>query len=300
MKALITGGNGFLGSEVVRQLIERKFQVDIIDINVTEKLKHARVFEIDLSDESAAKSFFKQANYDHVYHLAATADLDKAEKDLQMTIRNNVSSTVNIIEQIKSHKNTKLIFSSSMYVFGERGGNYRLSKQICELIIQELTRKYGLSTSVIRFGSIYGPGSTQENGLYKIVQDAITSPEIIYEGAPNSMRQYVHVKDAARECIEIAQTQKEGVSFHLITGNQVYRIEDVLRMINEILGQQKETRFLGKTDGGHFSYTPFTFRAAPAVKHSSHTNVDFGQGLWELINFVSQSLDNSEREENPS
>ena len=297
MKALVTGGAGFLGTEIVRQLVERNFHVDIVDINVEDEYKQVKVYDIDLSDEGTTKDFFKQANYDYIYHLAAISDLEKAEESFQSTFQNNVTSTINIIEQMKNKNNTKLIFSSSMYVFGERGGNYRLSKQICELIIQELTKKYKLSSSIIRFGSIYGPGSTKENGLFKIVHDALCSPEIVYEGAPNSMRQYVHIKDAARECIEIAQSQQAGVTFHLITGDQVFRMEDVFCMINEILGQQKETRYLGKTNEGHFSYTPFTFKAAPAVKNISISSVDFGQGLWELINYVSQTVDKTKRED---
>ena len=69
----------------------------------------------------------------------------------------------------------------------------------------EFGKVYNLSFTILRFGSIYGPGSDLKNGLLKIVYDAISKKKLIYRGTDKALRSYIHVEDAAKASVDILQ-----------------------------------------------------------------------------------------------
>ena len=186
-----------------------------------------------------------------------------------------------------------LIFASSMYVFSDKGGTYRLSKQISEQIIAEYAETIQINYSILRFGSIYGPGSTSTNGLHQIVESALTNQKIKYEGSPESVREYIYIEDAVKACLAIANSNCNGSKYYLITGEHMLKINDVLLMIKEMLGNDLDIEYGYNHENGHYIVTPYSFRPAKAEKYRSPDLMDFSYGLWELISYVSEMTNNN-------
>ena len=109
----------------------------------------------------------------------------------------SLTANVNVLESCRLNNVTRFLFASSVYVHSREGGFYRCSKQASEAYIEEYKRIYGLNYTILRYGSLYGPRTDNSNGLYRIINSALKNGVISYEGHPESMREYIHVEDAA-------------------------------------------------------------------------------------------------------
>ena len=108
-----------------------------------------------------------------------------------------------MLDLCKKYKIKRFIFASTIYVYSSKGGFYRCSKQAAENYIEEFFNKFKLNYTILRYGSLYGPGAGTNNGLSKIILNFLNKKEIIYEGGPNTIREYIHVEDAAKSSVDI-------------------------------------------------------------------------------------------------
>ena len=96
----------------------------------------------------------------------------------------------------------KYIFASTIYVHSSQGGFYKVSKQSSELFIEEYYKRRKLPYTILRFGTVYGPGSSNNNGLKKIVYKAIKEKKLEYSGSKNAERRFLHVSDAVNAVLK--------------------------------------------------------------------------------------------------
>jgi len=292
------GGNGYLGQELVNQLVLRGDSVISVD-KFLPKLQHAGVSYIicDISIQSQIMELLEHSHVDRIFHFAGIAEIGEANESFYNTVNTNTLGTLFLLDAMEKKKIGHLIFASSMYVFSKKGGVYRLSKQISEQLISEYSTIFNLNASILRFGSIYGPGSSESNGLHQIVKSALTGPKIRYEGNQNSIREYIHINDAVKACVAIANSNLKGCNFHLIAGEKMLKISDVLFMIKEMVGNDMEIEFGQSSDDGHYNITPYSFHPEKGEKYRSLDFVDFSYGLWELIQYVSKlSMNDSSKD----
>jgi len=289
-KSLVIGGNGYLGTELVNQLSSLAHPTVSVDLEIPlVQLNNVEYLAVDISDTEQLAALFDHCHFDCVFHFAGISSLSEASEDFAKTIRINSLVTLDILRHIHSREIGRLVFASSMYVFSETGGAYRLSKQLSEQIIEEFCKNFPVTTSIIRFGSIYGPGSNDSNGLHEIIKHALMKETIKYEGDPESMREYIHVRDAIRACIEIANLDSSQSNVYLVTGDRLMRVYDVLIMIKEMLGINKLVEFENRHDSSHYVATPYTYKPTAAVKYHLNNVLDFSHSLWELIHYVAKS-----------
>lgn len=289
-KSLVMGGNGYLGTELVNQLANLGHPIVSVDLEIPlVQLNNVEYLAVDISDKAQLAALFDYCHFDRVFHFAGISSLSDASEDFTNTIRINSLVTLDILQHLYSRGIGRLVYASSMYVFSETGGTYRLSKQISEQIIEEFCKNYPVAVSIIRFGSIYGPGSNDSNGLHEIIKYALTKETIKYEGDPESMREYIHVRDAIRACVEIANLDASQSNVYLVTGDRLMRVYDVLLMIKEMLGNKKLVEFENRHDSGHYVTTPYTYKPTAAVKYQLNNALDFSHSLWELIHYVANS-----------
>ena len=149
-----------------------------------------------------------------VYNFAAIADLDEALEKPVETARINVLGNVQILEACRKFGIQRYIYASTVYVYSRDGGFYRCSKQAAEHYVEEYQRSYGLDYTILRYGSLYGPRSDQRNGLWRIVKNALETGTVKYEGSPESLREYIHVEDAARASVDALK--EEFCNEHLV------------------------------------------------------------------------------------
>ena len=193
--------------------------------------------------------------------------------------------TLQALDACRAHNVNRFIFASSVYTQSREGGFYRCSKLACEAYIKEYHRRFGLNYTILRYGSIYGPGSGPENGLYKIVLEALFGGKVLYDGERDTVREYIHVRDAAQSSLDMLSPEFENKTT-VLTGAQPYSIEHVMKMIAEIIGIPENLTFTGKEHVGHYVNTPYADDYDPALKYQLNLQTDFGQGLLELIKHI--------------
>ena len=167
-------------------------------------------------------------------------------------------------------------------MYSELGSFYRVSKQACEKIIEEYQKAFGLNYTILRYGSLYGPRSNNANAIYNFLYQAINSNKIIRKGNGNEIREYIHVKDAAR--LSVKALDKKYANKHLIiTGNQSIKIKDLLIMINEMFDKKLEIEFKFENNSHHYDITPYNYKPQIAQKITSESFYDLGQGILDLL-----------------
>ena len=288
MKTIVFGGSGFLGSHIADCLTEKGFEVTIFDLKPSPYLLPEQKMIIgDMIDEKAV--FEAVRGQDYVYNFAGIADLDDATTKPMDTVQQNIAGTVVLLEASRKNAAKRFVYASTIYVYSEKGGFYRCSKQAAELYIEEYERKFSLDYTILRYGTLYGPRSDQRNSIYRYTKQAIEDKKIICIGTGDETREYIHVKDAARLSVSILAEEYRNKHI-IITGHHPMCSKDMLFMIREILGNQIEIQFGGNENEAHYNITPYSF--VPKIGHKlvNHYYLDMGQGLLECINEIYNDL----------
>ena len=284
----VLGGSGFLGSHVADKLSEIGHDVAVVDrLRSVWLRKDQEMVIADLLDPNSIDKAIDGAEI--VYNFAGLADLNQALTMPVKTIELNVLGNMYVLEACKKAGVDRYLFASSIYVYSREGGFYRCSKQSAEHYIEEYQNVYGLNYTILRYGSLYGPRSGEENGLFRIIRDALIQGKISYEGDPESVREYIHVEDAANSSVTALGTDFLNQSV-ILTGQQSMRVSDLLSMLSEILGFQQAPEFRGEDYAGHYVRTPYAYQPKLGRKYSPSNHVDLGQGLLQIIDDIRRQL----------
>jgi UDP-glucose 4-epimerase len=284
----VLGGSGFLGSHVADKLSEIGHDVAVVDrLRSVWLRKDQEMVIADLLDPNSIDKAIDGAEI--VYNFAGLADLNQALTMPVKTIELNVLGNMHVLEACKKAGVDRYLFASSIYVYSREGGFYRCSKQSAEHYIEEYQNVYGLNYTILRYGSLYGPRSGEDNGLFRIIRDALIQGKISYEGDPESVREYIHVEDAANSSVTALGTDFLNQSV-ILTGQQSMRVSDLLSMLSEILDFQESPEFRGEDYAGHYVRTPYAYQPKLGRKYSPSTHVDLGQGLLQIIDDIRQQL----------
>jgi UDP-glucose 4-epimerase len=283
-RACVIGGAGFLGSHVADQLSDAGYSVRVYDQTASRWLRRDQQMIIgDILDLESLRTAI--AGSEVVYNFAAIADLNDAlDKPLQ-TVQTNILGTVNILEGCRLNAVKRFVYASTIYVYSREGGFYRCSKQAAEHYVEEYQHAYGVDFTILRYGSLYGPRADETNGLYRIVRDALQKGFVSYEGNPESIREYIHVEDAARASVFALNDEFRNESV-VLTGHQPMKVLDLLKMLAEILGMPDEVRFRNEDYTGHYVRTPYAYQPRLGRKYAPVLHVDLGQGLLQLIDEI--------------
>ncbi|MAF42799.1 MAG: NAD-dependent epimerase [Parcubacteria group bacterium] len=282
-KAVVFGGAGFLGSHVADILSDRGYQVVIFDLKKSPYLKEGQISLVgDITDEKAVEEALQDCQV--VYNFAAIADMDEAKEKPLNTIKSNILGNTVLLEAAIKNNVKRFVFASTLYVYSNTGSFYRSSKQACESIIENYHEIYGLDHTILRYGSLYGPRSSEDNWVHRILKQAIVEGKITRPGDGEEIRDYIHVHDAARLSCDVLNDEYKNQHV-IIAGNQAIKIKDSLEMIKEMFNKEIELEFLPKTTlTGHYKITPYAFTPKLAKRIQGNHYVDFGQGILDLIN----------------
>lgn len=229
-KVVVTGGAGFIGSNLVRILVAEGVEVAVIDNYVGGRLPGRQVegatyHDIDILDLTAHSELFKDA--DAVFHLAALPRIQDSIDHPIETARTNIDGTLSVLEAARAGGASRVIFSSSAAVYGNQDAlplredlpaqpktPYGLHKFVGEQVCQMWSDLYGLSTVSLRYFNVYGPGF-DPSGAYALVTGRFL--DLRQQGKPltvagdgSNTRDYVHVSDVARANIAAATSDLVG------------------------------------------------------------------------------------------
>lgn len=290
MKVLVTGGSGFIGSHVADHLTEAGHDVRIVDLKRSPYLKEGQEMEIgDILDREFLKKIVEGCKV--VYHFAGIADLDDATTRPIDTVRQNVEGTILFLDVCKEAEIDRFIYASTIYVYSDKGGFYRCSKQAAETYIHEYNCRYDLDFTILRFGTLYGPRADKRNSVWRYLYHALKERNIVGTGTGEEMREYIHVRDAARLSVEILD-EKYANEHVTITGHHPIKYRQLLETIKEILGGNISISFKEVENPDHYNLTPYSYTPKVGHKLVSNFYVDMGQGLLECIQEIEKSVNN--------
>ncbi len=235
MRALVTGGAGFIGSNLVDALVERGDEVTVVDDVSTGKRHNldqaqangAQLIELDIRDAEAVAAAVERARPDTVFHLAAQIDVRKSVADPANDSRINVEGTVNVLRAAHAHGVTRFVNTSTGgAIYGEGQivpapedhpvapeAPYGLSKFCAEQYCELFTRLHGLSTVSLRYSNVYGPRQDPlgEAGVIAIFCGKLLAgerPTIFGDGL--QVRDYIYVSDVVEANLKAASSAATG------------------------------------------------------------------------------------------
>lgn len=282
MKIIVFGGAGFLGSYVADALTHAGHKVTIFSCQKSDYLKPNQKEIIgDITDQAAVEAAVK--GHDVVYNFAAVADINIAKDDPIGVCKVNILGNTYALEAARKAGVKRFIYASSVYVYSRFGAFYSESKLASEKFTEAYQRRYGLPFTILRYGSLYGPTrSNHLSSINKFIKQALTEKKISYPGTGEEVREYVHIKDAAKLSVEILNPQFANKHV-LITGHQALKSRDLLKMIKEILNNDVIIEFLNQENREHYHMTGYSLQPGIAQKLISPISIDIGQGLLDLI-----------------
>lgn len=288
MKVLVTGASGFVGSHVADALTDAGHAVTLYDRRESPYARaDQRMIVGDVLDEAAVAAAVR--GQEAVFHFAGMADLDDATSRAAESARQNILGTIGLLDACHEAGVRRFVHASTIYVYSERGGFYRCSKQAAELYVEEFQRRYGLDFTILRFGTLYGPRSDERNSVYRLLHDALANGRISCQGSGDELREYVNVKDAARLSTEVLADRFRN-QHAIVTGPYPIRYRELVEMIQEILGGRVELEFLNRESASHYKLTPVTFSPKIGYKLTSTTYLDMAQGLLECLHEIHATL----------
>ena len=251
MRALVTGGVGFIGSNLVDALAERGDEVTVLDNISTGRRENldgalargVELAEVDLRDVEGVSALVERTRPEVIFHLGAQVDVRKSVADPAWDSAVNVGGTVNVLGAASAHGVRRVVFASTGgAIYGEAQqipapedhpvapeATYGLSKFCAENYCALFTRMHGLSTVALRFGNVYGPRQDPlgEAGVIAIFCGRVLDggrPVVFGDGLQT--RDYVHVNDIVSANLLAADSDARG-AFNIGRGEEISVIDIV-------------------------------------------------------------------------
>lgn len=262
-------------------LSEAGYQVRIFDKKASPYLRTDQEMMVgDILDlDQVVKA---AAGCDVAYNFAGLADLDDATTKPLDTVQLNILGNAHILEAVKIAQCRRYVYASTIYVYSQLGGFYRCSKQAAESYVEEYQRRYGLDFTILRYGTLYGPRADARNSVYRYIHQALTQGRIRCPGTGEEIREYIHVRDAAKLSVEILSEEYRNRHI-IVTGHHPMKFRELLFMIREILGGKVVIEFEAEQNPAHYTITPYTFVPKIGQKLTTNCYIDLGQGLLECL-----------------
>lgn len=267
---LVTGGAGYIGSHLVRQLLAQGYQVTVLDNLSTGKKENldprAKFLEGDLADLNLLYDLLSAGGFEAVFHMAASIEVEESVREPQKYFDNNVKNTTNLLKAMHETGVEKIIFSSTAAVYGEQekmpiletaeprpNNPYGFNKYLCENLIKYYSEFMGLKAVIFRYFNACGcdfDGAikpTHESHLIPIVLGVAAGrkPSIMVYGDDYNtfdgtcLRDYVHVLDICRAHILALPHVGEGEKlkiYNIGTGKGL-SVKEIINGAAEVLNK---------------------------------------------------------------
>ena len=212
---IVTGGSGFIGSNIVNLLERKNFNVTVLD-KVKPKNRNIKFVKTDLSNLKILKKVTKKI--DCIYHLAGVSDINKVKKMPGETIRDNVLCTSNLLEASRINKVKRFIFASSIYANSSRGNLYTSSKIAAENIIKNYFTLFKLRYTILRYATVYGTNNRGADVISIFLKKASKNQNIFVHSNGRQTRDFIHAEDLAECSLKVLKKKYENKT--LIIGNR--------------------------------------------------------------------------------
>jgi UDP-glucose 4-epimerase len=238
MQIIVTGGAGFIGTNLCQKLVELGHEVTSIDNYNTGKeenhIEGVKYLKYDIR-HTYDYSWVYNKRPDIIFHMAAIARIQPSFENPQEYFTTNANGTLQIANYCAKNKVPLIYAGSSSHHSGKFKNPYTFSKDIGEEIIQLYQEHYGLLSSTVRFYNVYGPYQLTEGGYTTLIGRWLNNIEKgidceIY-GDGEQRRDFTHVDDIVDALIRIQKQQAYGNNFELGRGKN-YSVNEVAKILN--------------------------------------------------------------------
>ncbi len=258
-KILVTGGAGFIGSEFVRQAVQKGYRVIVVD-----KLTYAgdlrrleeiegkyKFYKADICNKARIDSIFKKEKPRIVVHFAAATHVDRSIIDSRPFLETNILGTQVLLEACRKYGIDKLVHTSSDEVYGEiekgefsedlplkPNSPYAASKAAADLLVKAYIRTYDFPAIIVRPCNNYGPWQFPEKLIPLSILKILKKEKVPVYGAGRNVREWLYVEDCAEGIWQVLEKGKIGEIYNLGSGKEIANIE-LVKMILDILKADK-------------------------------------------------------------
>lgn len=275
MQLLITGGAGFIGSNLIQHIIDRLEITQLINLdcltyaghlaNLEPVAKHPKyVFEkVDLRDKAGVLRVVQQYQITHVMHLAAESHVDRSISGPGDFIQTNIVGTFNLLEACRSQwlasggngsGETRFHHVSTDEVYGSLGATgyftemtpyapnspYSASKASSDMLVRAYHHTYGMRTVITNCSNNYGPYQFPEKLIPVVIQNVLSRKSIPIYGDGMNVRDWLYVRDHAEALWRVLTTGKDGETYNIGGHNEwanIRIVEVICDLIDEMAPQ---------------------------------------------------------------
>lgn len=266
-RVLVTGGDGFIGSHLVKRLVDENFKVVVPFVEIVKRSyfyqnslhRRTELVGCDVINFKGISNLMKKYKFDLIFHLAAEPLVEKAFENPLDTFRTNIMGTANVLEAARRFgKVSGILVASSDKAYGKIpranenkpiGGDhpYEASKASADLIATTYFKTYGLPVIVTRFGNVYGEGDINFSRIIPGIMKALLKKEVLQIRSNGKyIRDYVYVKDVVEAMIMISGNFKKisGEAFN-VSSFENFSVLGLIKKIEDVLGCEINYKVLG-------------------------------------------------------
>jgi len=308
-KILITGGAGFIASEIARQAIEEGYRVIVVD-----KLTYAgdfarlndisgelKFYKADICNKNQINSIFKKENPDIVLNLAAETHVDRSILCSLDFLETNIRGTQVMLEASKKYGVKRYIQVSTDEVYGDitkgqffestpiaPSSPYSASKASADLFVRSYIRTYGFPAIIVRPSNNYGPWQYPEKFIPVIIYKALKGEKVPVYAKGQNIREWLHVTDCASAILKVVKSGRDGEVYNVGSGNE----RENIAIVNKILGilgkPQTLVQFVKDRPGHDLRYS---LNCRKMRELGWEPRIDFDTGLKSTVIWYKENLD---------
>ena len=315
-KVIVTGGNGFIGSNLIIFLLKKKYFVINIDHNKYSKnsyllkdinKKRYKFFRLDINNKKIL-TIFKKYKPDAIFNLAAETHVDRSIDRPKDFISSNILGTFNILEQIRIYKkkykrDIKLIHVSTDEVYGDlkknersdEGSQYRpsspyaASKAGADHLVKSYSRTFGIKSVISNCCNNYGPGQYPEKLIPTLIFNILKNLPLPIYGKGLNLREWIHVEDHCEGLFLIYKKGRNGESYNIGTNFNIKNLNLTKLLIKIVkkkkisIGKKVKIRFVKDRPGHDLKYSLNSFKIKKKLKWKPKKT--FNKGLEDTVDW---------------
>jgi dTDP-glucose 4,6-dehydratase len=253
-KIIVTGGLGFIGSNLINILKDKYFIINIDKVsyasnfkNIEPNIKNYKFYKQDINNKIFIKNIIKKYKPSTIYNLAAETHVDRSIDGPRIFIDSNILGVFNLLESIRNYKKKiKLIHISTDEVYGDIKKNhkskeedpynpsspYSASKASGDLLIKSYIRTYKIPAIITNCCNNFGPNQYPEKLIPTIIFNILNDKPIPIYGKGKNVREWIYVKDHCNALVKIAQKGVVGENYNIGSGTALNNIQIVKKIIS--------------------------------------------------------------------
>ena len=313
-KVLVTGGLGFIGSNLIKLLLKKNYYVINIDkasyssnkYNVKEydNNKNYKFIKLDINSKKLTK-IFKRYKPIGVFNLAAETHVDRSIDNPSNFIKSNILGTFNLLESFrkffKSYSNTKLIHISTDEVFGDvltgrsnenfkykPSSPYAASKASSDHLVSSYVRTFKIPAIITNCSNNYGPCQHPEKLIPKLIYNIINNRELPIYGNGKNSREWIYVMDHCEGLLKVFLGGKKGEFYNIGSNKNLNNLQITKYLINIAkkhisIGKKVKIKFVKDRPGHDLRYALNSNKIKSKLKWNPKTKIFDGLNktfLW--------------------